>query len=123
MRTSSALGKLFADRSSFGYLLATVFARGLVNTTSHGWRPLFWFAAGPPVILIVLRLLMPETRAFRERQLARTANSGVTNRFLTEGRIALRRHWLLLSYMVLLMAGMNFISHSTRASSGVAVRR
>lgn len=24
---------------AFGYLLATVFARGLVNTTSHGWRP------------------------------------------------------------------------------------
>jgi len=28
---------------AFGYLLAVVFARGLVNTTSHGWRPLFWF--------------------------------------------------------------------------------
>ena len=27
---------------AFGYLLATVFARGLVDTTSHGWRPLFW---------------------------------------------------------------------------------
>ena len=27
---------------AFGYLLATVFARGLVNTTSHEWRPLFW---------------------------------------------------------------------------------
>lgn len=24
---------------AFGYLLATVFSRGLVNTTSHGWRP------------------------------------------------------------------------------------
>lgn len=24
---------------AFGYLLATVFARGLVDTTSHGWRP------------------------------------------------------------------------------------
>jgi SHS family lactate transporter-like MFS transporter len=24
---------------AFGYLLATAFARGLVNTTSHGWRP------------------------------------------------------------------------------------
>jgi hypothetical protein len=23
---------------AFGYLLATVFARGLVNTTPHGWR-------------------------------------------------------------------------------------
>lgn len=24
---------------AFGYLLATAFARGLVDTTSHGWRP------------------------------------------------------------------------------------
>ena len=24
---------------AFGYLLATAFARGLVNTTRHGWRP------------------------------------------------------------------------------------
>jgi MFS transporter, SHS family, lactate transporter len=109
--------------TSFGYLLATVFARGLVNTTSHGWRPLFWFSACPPVILIVLRLLMPETQAFRERQLARDSTPGVTNRFMAEGKIALRRHWLLLSYMVLLMAGMNFISHSTRVSSCLAVHR
>jgi hypothetical protein len=28
---------------AFGYLLAVVFARGLVDTTRHGWRPLFWF--------------------------------------------------------------------------------
>lgn len=28
---------------AFGYLLAVVFARGLVNTTPNGWRPLFWF--------------------------------------------------------------------------------
>jgi len=27
---------------AFGYLLATAFARGLVDTTSHGWRPLYW---------------------------------------------------------------------------------
>lgn len=28
---------------AFGYLLATVFARGLVNTTSHEWRPVCFF--------------------------------------------------------------------------------
>lgn len=27
---------------AFGYLLATVFARALVNTTSESWRPLYW---------------------------------------------------------------------------------
>lgn len=48
----------------FGYLLATVFSRALANTTSHGWRPLFWFSAGPPILIIIGRLFLPETRVF-----------------------------------------------------------
>ena len=36
---------------AFGYLLATAFARALVNTTPHGWRPFFWFGACPPVLV------------------------------------------------------------------------
>lgn len=55
---------------AFGYLLATVFARGLVNTTSHGWRPLFWFGACPPILIIAFRLCLPETNAFIERQVS-----------------------------------------------------
>ncbi|KAL8853882.1 MAG: hypothetical protein Q9221_001353 [Calogaya cf. arnoldii] len=38
---------------AFGYLLATVFARALVDTTPQGWRPLFWFGACPPVLIII----------------------------------------------------------------------
>lgn len=99
---------------AFGYLLATVFARGLVNTTSHGWRPLFWFGACPPVLIIAARLMMPETNSFQERQLVREAKGNVTSTFLKEGKVALRRHWLLLTYMVLLMAGFNFMSHGSQ---------
>jgi SHS family lactate transporter-like MFS transporter len=99
---------------AFGYLLATVFARGLVDTTSHGWRPLFWFGACPPVLIIVARLMMPETEAFKERQAVRVAKGNVSKTFLAEGRVALKRHWLLLTYMVLLMAGFNFMSHGSQ---------
>jgi len=99
---------------AFGYLLATVFARGLVNTTSHGWRPLYWFGAGPPVLLIIFRFFLPETDAFIERQRVREAGHNVTNTFLKEGKGALKRHWLLLCYMVLLMAGFNFMSHGSQ---------
>lgn len=35
---------------AFGYLLATVFARGLVNTTSHGWRPVSLGSRTPKVL-------------------------------------------------------------------------
>lgn len=37
---------------AFGYLLAVAFARGLVDTTPHGWRPLFWFGAAVPSLII-----------------------------------------------------------------------
>ncbi|KAI9693254.1 MAG: hypothetical protein M1822_005250 [Bathelium mastoideum] len=99
---------------AFGYLLATVFARGLVNTTSHGWRPLYWFGATPPVLIIIFRLCLPETKAYRERQAVREGSGNLGKTFLNEGKVALRKHWLLLIYMVLLMAGFNFMSHGSQ---------
>ena len=99
---------------AFGYLLATAFARGLVDTTSHGWRPLYWFGACPPVLIIIFRLCLPETTAFRDRVAVRNASGNITSTFLAEGRVALNRHWLLLSYLVLLMAGFNFMSHGSQ---------
>ena len=97
---------------AFGYLLATVFARGLVDTTSHGWRPLFWFGACPPVLIIIFRLCLPETKSFRERQAVRAAKGNVAGTFIAEGRVALKKHWLLLTYLVLLMAGFNFMVYA-----------
>lgn len=94
---------------AFGYLMAVVFARALVNTTSHGWRPLFWFGACPPVFIILFRLCLPETKVFQERQRVREASENMTRTFVAEGKIVLKRHWLLLCYMVLLMAGFNFM--------------
>lgn len=102
---------------AFGYLLAAAFARGLVNTTRHGWRPLFWFGACPPVLFIVWRLLLPETQAYQQRESVRRtahANTTVSKTFVEEGKVALRRHWLLLTYLVLLMAGFNFMSHGSQ---------
>jgi SHS family lactate transporter-like MFS transporter len=94
---------------AFGYLLATAFARGLVNTTSHGWRPLYWFGACPPVLIIIFRLCLPETDTYIERQLVRNERGSITSTFLTEGKVAVKKHWLLLCYLVLLMAGFNFM--------------
>lgn len=99
---------------AFGYLLATVFSRALVNTTPHGWRPLFWFGACPPVLLIIFRYFLPETNSYIERKRIREAGQNVTSTFLKEGKGAVKRHWLLLIYMVLLMAGFNFMSHGSQ---------
>jgi len=94
---------------AFGYLLATVFARALVNTTKHTWRPLYWFGACPPVLIIIFRLCLPETNSYIERNTFKHASGNLTSTFLSEGKVALKRHWLLLIYMVLLMAGFNFM--------------
>ncbi|KAL5340356.1 major facilitator superfamily domain-containing protein [Aspergillus crustosus] len=100
---------------AFGYLLATAFARALVGTTSHGWRPFYWFAGSLPVLVIIFRLCLPETEAYRQRQEARAEMPGnVTKTFFEEGKVALKRHWLLLVYLVLLMAGFNFMSHGSQ---------
>ncbi|KAL9129434.1 MAG: hypothetical protein Q9217_002108 [Psora testacea] len=99
---------------AFGYLLATAFARALVDTTKHGWRPLFWFGACPPVLIIVFRLCLPETKSYQERAAVRKANGNLTTTFVSEGRVAVKKHWLLLIYLVLLMAGFNFMSHGSQ---------
>lgn len=99
---------------AFGYLLATAFSRGLVDTTSHGWRPLFWFGACPPVLIIIFRLCLPETETFIERTKVRKATDHIAGTFLAEGKIALKNHWMLLIYLVLLMAGFNFMSHGSQ---------
>lgn len=101
---------LLQEGYAFGYLLAVAFARALVDTTPHGWRPLYWFGACPPVLIILFRLFLPETRAFRKRQETREdIQGGAAGSFISEGKVALKRHWILLVYLVLLMAGFNFM--------------
>ncbi|KAK5938476.1 Carboxylic acid transporter [Knufia obscura] len=97
-----------------GYLLCTVFARALVDTTSHGWRPLFWFAACPPVLIIAFRLYLPETDAYLNREKARNASKETMHTFIRETKLSFKTHWLLLVYMVLLLAGLNFQTHGTQ---------
>ncbi|KAI1077897.1 MFS general substrate transporter [Whalleya microplaca] len=99
---------------AFGYLLATAFARGLVNTTPHSWRPLFWFGAGPPVLFIIWRFFLGETEMYEQQHELRRANGHVGKTFVKEGKVALKHHWLLLTYLVLLMAGFNFMSHGSQ---------
>jgi SHS family lactate transporter-like MFS transporter len=91
-----------------GYLLATAFYRALVDTTPHGWRPLYWFGACPPILIILFRLMLPENRSWREREVATPTRSSAST-FLSEAKSAIVKNWLTVSYMVALMAGFNFM--------------
>lgn len=107
------LSGIFQAGYPAGYLLATAFARGLVDTTPHGWRPLFWFGACPPVLIILFRLALPETRTWRERESSRSTRMS-TSVFLREAKDATKKHWLTIIYMVCLMAGFNFMAHGSQ---------
>lgn len=120
-RARGIISGMLQQGYAFGYLLATVFARALVNTTPHEWRPLFWFGAGPPVLIILFRLCLPETDAYIARQQVRASQPNIGKTFLTEGKVAIKRHWLLLIYLVLLMAGFNFMSHGSQDLYPVSV--
>jgi len=109
---------------AFGYLLCAAFSRALVNTTPHTWRPLFWFGACPPVLIIIWRLFLPENDTYEEHARLRYEagkdealpgqRPSTTKTFVKQGRLAFKKHWLVLTYLVLLMAGFNFLSHGSQ---------
>lgn len=116
------LSGLFQQGYAVGYLLAAVFYRALVPTTSHGWRSLFWFGAGPPVLIIAWRLYLPETNHFQVMKASREAKHESHDHtevrplvsFLKEANQAFRDNWVLFVYMVILMAGFNSVSHGSQ---------
>lgn len=126
------LSGLYQAGYSWGYLFAAVFYRALVPTTSYGWRSLFWFASVPPIFLIVFRYVMPETDHFiavKAERAARAAapseqNESIQARsvakspgvvaFIKEAGTAAKQNWVLLIYMVFMMAGFNSCSHGSQ---------
>jgi hypothetical protein len=72
------------------------------------WKPLFWFGAGPPVLLIILRAFLPETVVYKFQNGAINDRENIRG-FLIDFREAVRRHWKLLAYMVAFMAGCTFL--------------
>jgi len=83
---------------------------------------------GPPILLIIWRLCLPETNYFlvtkaeREaREASVAAAHGIEHQkandlkaFLKEAGSAIRANWFLFAYMVVLMAGFNSVSHGSQ---------
>ncbi|KAL1961774.1 hypothetical protein VTN77DRAFT_1061 [Rasamsonia byssochlamydoides] len=126
------LSGVFEQGYATGYLLAAAFYRALVPTTSHGWRSLFWFGAGPPILIIAFRWWLPETNHFQvmkaerearikaaqqqqqEQQQDGTAADTGFRAFIKESSNALRANWVLFIYTVILMTGFNSCSHGSQ---------
>lgn len=102
---------------AFGYLLAVVFKRAIADNSSHGWRAMFWFGAGVCFLIIIGRALLPETKAFqRQKEIERyNIEHGIYQLpFKEKAKKSLKVYWLMIIYMVLLMAGFNFMSHGSQ---------
>ncbi|CAK7896869.1 carboxylic acid transporter protein homolog [[Candida] anglica] len=112
---------MFQEGYALGYLLVVVFQRAITDNSSHSWRALFWFSAGPPVIFMVWRYMLPETNNYIELQQRRLLNKrtdGVEKSkvvsFAHNGAEALKQYWLIIIYAILLMSGFNFMSHGSQ---------
>lgn len=94
-------------------------------STTYGWRALFWFGSGPPVLIIAFRWWLPETnasqvmKAERESRMLQQGGPESTaaveaKAWFKEVRISLRENWFLFIYMVVLMTGFNSCSHGSQ---------
>jgi SHS family lactate transporter-like MFS transporter len=119
------LSGVFEGGTATGNLLASTMYRALVPTTKHGWRSLYWFGAGPPLLIIIFRWWLPETNHFlmikaereartRQKSDTETEDAKKTSEFKTfihDSAKSIKENWLLLLYMFLLMTGFNACVH------------
>ena len=124
----SILSGFFLPGYNLGYLLAIVFFRAFEFSYKgdEGWRALFWFSAGLPLILIIWRLFSPESETFlrlkesKKRHAQRNCEEAGEKRGLVSGfwnsplMITMRTEWLMFIYLIFMMSGLNFISHGSQ---------
>ncbi|KAK2794205.1 hypothetical protein FQN51_000906 [Onygenales sp. PD_10] len=115
------LSGVFEGGYATGYLLAAIFYRAFVPI--HGWRSLFWFGAGPPILIIIFRWYMPETNHFLAMKAEREARARVDSTegknislraFLREAGSGLKDNWVIFVYLVVIMTGFNSCSHGSQ---------
>ncbi|KAG2125622.1 carboxylic acid transporter protein [Suillus cothurnatus] len=100
-----------------GYIVGYIFA-AVINLTlvaQYGWRALFWTGAGITCFAAVIRALIPESPFFlRVKEQEKAKGTNTSRNFLRQTKEMLRLHWLLCIYAVLLMTGLNFLSHGSQ---------
>jgi len=122
--TRGLLSGLLQQGYSFGFLLAAIFNFIITDHQKYGWRAVFWFGGCPPLLIALWRAFLPETDAFLRVKQAREEADRLDHPnevkpssmhvFLHTVRPALRDHWLMLIYLVLMMTGFNFLSHGSQ---------
>lgn len=120
MKARSFLSGLYFAAYPLGFVFASVFWRAF-EFTSHSWKTLFWFSSFLPGLLVVWRLACPETKYFRKVLQARELikkdfpppKLTFKQRLSSYGKMC-QKYWLLFSYLVLLLAGSNYLTHGSQ---------
>ena len=86
-----------------GYLLCAI-AYGLLFN-SIGWRGMFVLGVLPALLVLYIRRSVPESPVFRQRVMSGARRSV---------RDAMRGHWGLFAYLIVLMALLNMFSHGSQ---------
>jgi SHS family lactate transporter-like MFS transporter len=107
-RARGLVSGIFQSGYAMGWLLATAFTKCFVDISQDRWRPLFWFGAGPPVLLIILRVWLPERAVYKAQNGASNDRDNIRG-FFTDFNAAVSRHWRLLAYLVAFMTGCSFL--------------
>lgn len=87
---------------AIGYLLAAVAARFILPV--WGWRAMFWIGAAPALLVLYIRVGVPESKAWLQH---REPNISAILRTVV-------KHWKNFFYLVALMTMMMFLSHGTQ---------
>ena len=90
---------------AFGYLLAAIVY--WIVFPFFGWRGLFVAGALPAFLVLYIRVRVPESPVWVQRQRE-------TTHFWTDLLVVLKRHWVLFVYVILLMTAFNAMSHGTQ---------
>ena len=101
---------LLQEGYAVGYLLAAVVY--YVVFPHWGWRPMFFLGGLPALLAIFIRSRVKESQVWHESR----TDWGTYRR-------AIAKNWRLFAYLVVLMAGMNAISHGTQDLYPTFLRR
>lgn len=103
VQARGVISGLLQEGYAFGYLLCVVFTRAIADTSPFGWRALFWFGSGPPVLIIIFRLCLPETDTYLLSKKNAAEAEGIEKNFWRGIKMTFKTYWLMFAYLVVLM--------------------
>lgn len=101
-----------------GYLVASVVNLFLVPRVPQTWRSIYWVGCGISVFAAFIRFLLPESTVFvqptQETHGKPISSVEKTSQFTKHFIRMIKDHWQLWVYGLVLMSGMNFLSHGSQ---------